>query len=51
MRERETFQEIDYKAVFGCMAKWVARDRRPDRIPELVARAFRLAPPAGPALW
>jgi acetolactate synthase I/II/III large subunit len=43
MREREAFQEVDYKAVFGSMAKWVVEIDRPDRIPELVARAFRVA--------
>jgi acetolactate synthase-1/2/3 large subunit len=43
MREREAFQELDYKAVFGTMAKWVVEIDRPDRIPELVARAFRVA--------
>ncbi|WP_315730134.1 MULTISPECIES: thiamine pyrophosphate-binding protein [unclassified Bradyrhizobium] len=43
MREREAFQELDYKAVFGTMAKLVVEIDRPDRIPELVARAFRVA--------
>jgi acetolactate synthase-1/2/3 large subunit len=43
MREREAFQEVDYKAVFGTMAKWVVEIDRPDRIPELLARAFRVA--------
>jgi acetolactate synthase I/II/III large subunit len=43
MREREAFQEVDYKAVFGTMAKWVVEIDRPDRVPELVARAFRIA--------
>jgi acetolactate synthase-1/2/3 large subunit len=43
MREREAFQELDYKAVFGSMAKWVVEIDRPDRIPELVGRAFRVA--------
>ena len=43
MREREAFQELDYKAVFGSVAKWVVEIDRPDRIPELVARAFRVA--------
>ncbi|WP_315754633.1 MULTISPECIES: thiamine pyrophosphate-binding protein [unclassified Bradyrhizobium] len=43
MREREAFQELDYKAVFGTMAKLVIEIDRPDRIPELVARAFRVA--------
>ncbi|MGL4287512.1 MAG: thiamine pyrophosphate-binding protein [Phreatobacter sp.] len=43
MREREAFQEVDYKAVFGTMAKWVVEIDRPERVPELVARAFRVA--------
>jgi acetolactate synthase-1/2/3 large subunit len=43
MREREAFQEIDYKAMFGTLTKWVVEIDRPDRIPELVARAFRIA--------
>ncbi|KJC51204.1 thiamine pyrophosphate-binding protein [Bradyrhizobium sp. LTSP885] len=43
MREREAFQELDYKAVFGSMAKWAVEIDSPDRIPELVARAFRVA--------
>jgi acetolactate synthase-1/2/3 large subunit len=43
MREREAFQEVDYKAMFGTLAKWVVEIDRPDRIPELVARGFRVA--------
>lgn len=43
MREREAFQELDYKAVFGSIAKWVVEIDRAERIPELVARAFRVA--------
>jgi acetolactate synthase I/II/III large subunit len=43
MREREAFQELDYKAVFGPMAKWAVEIDSPERIPELVARAFRVA--------
>jgi acetolactate synthase-1/2/3 large subunit len=43
MRDREAFQELDYKAVFGTMAKWAVEIDRPERIPELVARAFRVA--------
>src|SRR5579863_761042 len=43
MREREAFQEIDYKAMFGAMSKWVVEIDRADRIPELIARAFRVA--------
>jgi len=43
MREREAFQEIDYRAMFGSMAKWVVEIDRAERIPELVARAYRVA--------
>jgi acetolactate synthase-1/2/3 large subunit len=41
--EREAFQELDYRRMFGQMAKWVAQIDRTDRIPELVARAFATA--------
>jgi acetolactate synthase-1/2/3 large subunit len=40
---REAFQEIDYRAMFGGVAKWVAQIERADRIPELVSRAFHVA--------
>jgi acetolactate synthase I/II/III large subunit len=43
MMEREAFQEIDYRHMFGPMAKWVAQIDSADRIPELVARAFHVA--------
>jgi acetolactate synthase-1/2/3 large subunit len=43
MKEREAFQELDYKAVFGTMAKWVVEIDRADRIPEIVSRAFHVA--------
>ncbi len=44
MREREAFQEIDYRAVFGIsMAKWATEIDDPARIPELVSRAFHTA--------
>ena len=43
MREREAFQELDYRAVFGPMAKWVVEIDDPARIPELVSRAFHVA--------
>ncbi|MBM3677428.1 MAG: thiamine pyrophosphate-binding protein [Actinobacteria bacterium] len=42
-REREAFQEVDYRRTFGRMAKWVAEIDDVDRIPELVARAFATA--------
>lgn len=41
--EREAFQEIDYRRMFGPMAKWVAQIDRADRVPEYVARAFATA--------
>lgn len=41
--EREAFQEIDYRRMFGPLAKWVAQIDQIERIPELLARAFRVA--------
>ena len=41
--EREAFQEVDYRRMFGQMAKWVASIDRADRIPEFVSHAFHLA--------
>ena len=41
--EREAFQEIDYRRMFGQMAKWVAQIDDPARVPEFVARAYRTA--------
>jgi len=43
MREREAFQEIDYRAMFGSIAKWVVEIDSAARVPELIARAFRVA--------
>jgi acetolactate synthase-1/2/3 large subunit len=43
MLGREAFQELDYKAVFGSIAKWVVEIDSAARIPEMVARAFRVA--------
>lgn len=42
-RDREAFQEVDYRAMFGPLAKWVAEIDRVDRIPEYVSRAFQTA--------
>ena len=41
--ERESFQEIDYRRMYGQMAKWVAQIDRADRVPEMVSHAFHLA--------
>jgi acetolactate synthase-1/2/3 large subunit len=43
MRDREAFQELDYRAVFGPMAKWATEIDDPARIPEIVSRAFYTA--------
>ncbi|MHA3978362.1 thiamine pyrophosphate-binding protein [Halovulum sp. GXIMD14794] len=42
-RDREAFQEVDYRAMFGPLAKWVAEIDRADRIPEYVSQAFHVA--------
>ena len=42
-RERDTFQEVDYRQMFGGMAKWVAEIEDAARIPEFVHRAFATA--------
>ncbi|MEO8164564.1 MAG: thiamine pyrophosphate-binding protein [Betaproteobacteria bacterium] len=41
--EREAFQEMDYRRMFGQMAKWVAQIDRADRIPEYISHAFQTA--------
>jgi acetolactate synthase-1/2/3 large subunit len=41
--EREAFQEIDYRRMFGQMAKWVAQIDRADRVSEYISHAFHLA--------
>ena len=43
MVDREAFQEIDYRRMYGQMAKWVAQIDDPARIPEYVSRAFHTA--------
>ena len=41
--EREAFQEIDYRRMYGPMAKWVAQIDRADRVPEYLSHAFHTA--------
>jgi acetolactate synthase I/II/III large subunit len=41
--DREAFQEVDYRHMFGPMAKWVAQIDRPERMHEYVSHAFHLA--------
>jgi acetolactate synthase-1/2/3 large subunit len=42
-REREAFQEVDYRAFFGPIAKWATEIDDAARIPEIVTRAFSVA--------
>lgn len=42
-REREAFQELDYRASFGPLAKWATEIDTPRRIPEVISRAFHVA--------
>jgi acetolactate synthase-1/2/3 large subunit len=43
MTDREAFQEIDYRRMFGEMAKWVAQIDSAERIPEYISQAFHVA--------
>ncbi|MCJ2120381.1 thiamine pyrophosphate-binding protein [Methylobacterium sp. J-001] len=43
MRDREAFQEVDYRQMFGGLAKWAVEIDDAARIPEILARAFRVA--------
>ncbi len=40
---RDGWQELDYKQVFGGIAKWATELDDPDRVSEIVARAFHVA--------
>jgi acetolactate synthase-1/2/3 large subunit len=43
MRGREAFQEIDFRRMFGEVAKWVEEVDRAERVPEVISRAFHEA--------
>lgn len=43
VRGREALQELDYRAVFGTMAKWATEIDDADRIPEIISRAMHVA--------
>ena len=43
MMDREAFQEMDYRRMFGEMAKWVAQIDDASRIPEYISRAWHVA--------
>jgi len=40
---REGFQEVDYRQLFGPIAKWATQVDQASRLPEIIARAFSLA--------
>ena len=42
-REREAFQEIDCRAVFGSMTKWATEIDDAARLPEYLSRAYHAA--------
>ena len=42
-RDREAFQEVDYRAMFGTVAKWAAEVDQIERLPEYISRAFHIA--------
>ncbi len=42
-RDREAFQEVDYRAMFGGLAKWVGEVDQTERLPEYISRAFHVA--------
>lgn len=41
--DREAFQEVDYRRMYGSIVKWAAQVDRVERIPEYMAQAFRRA--------
>ena len=42
-RDREAFQEVDYRQTFGDIAKWVTEVDQTERLPEYIARAWSVA--------
>ena len=43
MRGREAFQELDYRAAFGPLAKWAVEIEHVGRVPEILSRAWTVA--------
>jgi len=41
--DREAFQEVDFRRMFGPLAKWVAQIDMAERVPELINQAFQVA--------
>jgi acetolactate synthase I/II/III large subunit len=42
-RDREAFQEVDYRAMFGTVAKWACEVDQTDRLAEYISHAFHVA--------
>lgn len=43
MVDREAFQEVDYRQMFGPLAKWAAQIDSIERIPEYISQAYHVA--------
>ena len=43
IRDREAFQEVDYRAFYGPICKWATQIEDAARIPEIITRAFAVA--------
>ena len=43
VKGREAFQEVDYAAFFGPLAKWAVEIDNVDRVPEIISRAWTVA--------
>ncbi|MFG5118023.1 thiamine pyrophosphate-binding protein [Methylorubrum sp. POS3] len=43
LRDREAWQEVDYRAAFGPISKWATEIETGARVPEYVSRAFHTA--------
>ncbi|MGC1440247.1 MAG: thiamine pyrophosphate-binding protein [Burkholderiaceae bacterium] len=43
MMDREAFQEIDYRIMYGPITKWTAQVEQVERIPEYIARGLQVA--------
>ena len=42
-QDREAFQEVDYRRMYGELAKWVGQVENPARLPEYISHAFHVA--------
>ena len=43
MVDREAFQEVNFREMYAPLAKWVTQIDNPNRIPEILSRAFHVA--------